>query len=397
MTTPVLKDGSSSIPSRVFSTRSEPSLSAFKKLCSQTATQQDYPLSSEVSLNVPIYNLSTLDIRDEELHACLQAEWHHILLSGPGVVVLRNMYQDKQLIETVTSVYKSIIESEMQEYRKGDHFASSSANDRIWNSFSKHCLSEPLSFVEYYSNPWLALMCESWLGPAYRITSQVNVVKPGGAAQVSHRDYHLGFQTSEACEKFPIATQIASQLLTLQGAVAHSDMPVESGPTRLLPFSQRFDEGYMAYRLPQFTEYFLENYISLPLSMSDGLFFNPALFHAAGENITKNVHRTANLLQVSSAFAKPMESIDTYPLIEKTWGILKEKFLKEGESVGVRAYIAAVAEGYPFPTNLDRRPPAPGGMAPESEEQLLIRGLKDDWDLQRVLEALQELQQDSKA
>jgi ectoine hydroxylase-related dioxygenase (phytanoyl-CoA dioxygenase family) len=71
-------------------------------------------------------------------------------------------------------------------------------------------------------------MCEAWLGPAYRITSQVNVVKPGGAAQVSHRDYHLGFQTAEVCEKFPIATQIASQFLTLQGAVAHSNMPVES-------------------------------------------------------------------------------------------------------------------------------------------------------------------------
>jgi ectoine hydroxylase-related dioxygenase (phytanoyl-CoA dioxygenase family) len=113
------------------------------------------------------------------------------------------------------------------------------------------------------------------------------VVKPGGAAQVSHRDYHFGFQTAEACEKFPIVTQIASQFLTLQGAVAHCNMPVESGPPRLLPFSQRFDEGYMAYRLPHFTEYFLGNYVRLPLSIGDGLFFNPALFHAAGGNTRK--------------------------------------------------------------------------------------------------------------
>jgi len=50
--------------------------------------------------------------------------------------------------------------------------------------------------------------------------------------------------------------------------------------------------------------------------------------------------------------------------------------MREGESVEVRALIAAVAEGYPFPTNLDQRPPAPGGMAPESEQQLLVRALK---------------------
>jgi ectoine hydroxylase-related dioxygenase (phytanoyl-CoA dioxygenase family) len=240
-------------------------------------------------------------------------------------------------------------------------------------------------------------MCEAWLGPGYRITSQVNVVKPGGAAQVSHRDYHLGFQTAEACEKFPIAIQIASQLLTLQGAVVHSEMPVESGPTRLLPFSQRFDEGYMAYRLPQFKAYFLENYVSLPLSTGDGLFFNPALFHAAGENVTEDVQRTANLLQVSSAFGKPMESIDALPLIEATWDLLKGRFAREGESAGVRAYVAAVAEGYPFPTNLDRRPPAPGGMAPECEQELLMRGLREGWNLRLVLDALQEMKQNSKA
>jgi hypothetical protein len=51
---------------------------------------------------------------------------------------------------------------------------------------------------------------------------------------------------------------LASRFLTLQGAVAHSDMPIESGPTRLLPFSQKFEKGYMAYRIPEFQNYFLE-------------------------------------------------------------------------------------------------------------------------------------------
>ncbi|MEO1363191.1 MAG: phytanoyl-CoA dioxygenase, partial [Pseudomonadota bacterium] len=38
------------------------------------------------------------------------------------------------------------------------------------------------------------------------------------------------------------------------------------------------------------------------------------------------------------------------------------------------AAIAAAAEGYPFPTNLDTDPPV-GGLAPESDQALLQRAL----------------------
>lgn len=307
------------------------------------------------------------------------------------------MYQDKGLLERVNQVYQSVIASEKENPSKGDHFSSASTNDRIWNSFGKHGILDPESFVEYYSNPWLAMICDSWLGPAYRITAQVNVVRPGGAAQVSHRDYHLGFQTAEACERFPIHMQIASQLLTLQGAIAHSHMPVDSGSTRLLPFSQQFHEGYMAYRLPEFTQYFLEHFVSLPLSLGDGLFFNPALFHAAGENRTRDIVRNANLLQVSSAFGKPMESLDSISLVERCWGTLRKKFDKEGASNHMEAIVAAIAEGYPFPTNLDRRPPAPGGMAPESEQDLVRRGLRDNWDVKQITDAMMQVKKGSES
>ena len=40
------------------------------------------------------------------------------------------------------------------------------------------------------------------------------------------------------------------------------------------------------------------------------MFFNPALFHAAGANHTTDVNRMANLLQVSSAFGRAMEAVD---------------------------------------------------------------------------------------
>ena len=52
----------------------------------------------------------------------------------------------------------------------------------------KLCLRDPEMFAAYYGNELIALVSEAWLGPAYQITSQVNCVNPGGAAQTAHRD-----------------------------------------------------------------------------------------------------------------------------------------------------------------------------------------------------------------
>jgi ectoine hydroxylase-related dioxygenase (phytanoyl-CoA dioxygenase family) len=174
-------------------------------------------------------------------------------------------------------------------------------------------------------------------------------------------------------------------------------MPLESGPTRLLPFSQKFEEGYMAYRLKEFQDFFLEKYVSVPLEKGDGLFFNPALFHAAGSNTSTDVQRSANLLQISSAFGKPMEMIDSLPLVERTWEALRDKHQKDGLTDELRAFVNNVAEGYPFPTNLDRRVPETAGMAPDSEQDLLMKGLKEGWDRDRVMVELKQMRNDSRA
>ena len=188
-----------------------------------------------------------------------------------------------------------------------------------------------------------------------------------------------------------------SLLTLLRRFGAHSDMPLESGPTRLLPFSQKFEEGYMAYRIPEFQDYFLENFVSVPLERGDGLFFNPALFHAAGQNDSASIMRSANLLQISSAFGKPMEMIDTLPLIEKTWDGLQAMHKRDGLSDQVKAFIGNVAEGYPFPTNLDRRVPETAGMAPESEQALILKGLEKSWTRDEILKQVQQMRTDSLA
>lgn len=184
---------------------------------------------------------------------------------------------------------------------------------------------------------------------------------------------------------------------TSPGAVAHSDMPIKSGPTRLLPFSQKFEEGYLAARLPEFQALFLENYVSLPLSIGDGLFFNPALFHAAGSNETPDVLRSANLLQISSAMGKPMETIDTYPLIEKTWDALGNMFRKEGRTAELESLIGHVAEGYPFPTNMDNLVPGFADRVPESEQDALWKGLEEGCGKEEILARIRTLRNLSRA
>jgi ectoine hydroxylase-related dioxygenase (phytanoyl-CoA dioxygenase family) len=387
----------SSITPRLFSISNPPSLADFKRLTLESSPVH-YPLASTITANVPIYELPDFSSLSLAQRSAFQDEWYHILLSGPGVFVTKAIFKDTSVLDRVNKVYSTIIAEEKKSAgKKGDHFAGSGANDRIWNSFSKHCLQDPRSFLEYYSNPWLPLISSAWLGPHHRLTAQVNVVKPGASAQISHRDYHIGFQDNEACARFPKALQVASQFLTLQGAVAHSDMPLESGPTRLLPFSQKFEEGYMAYRIPEFQQYFLEKYVSVALEKGDGLFFNPALFHAAGQNDSVDIQRSANLLQISSAFGKPMEMIDTYPLMESTWDELLEVFEKNGLSNEVKAFVGNVAEGYPFPTNLDRRVPETAGMAPTSEQDILLKGLENRWAKNTLLEEIRKLNEDSRA
>lgn len=394
-------DSDLKIPSRLFA--SQPSLESLKKLCTQTTLQDTYPLASSISHNIPIYNIPSLDntqhaLTKLSLLSHLQDEWHHILLSGPGVVVLKGMLNDLDAISSTNAAFDQIIASERSASgAKGDHFGATGANTRIWNSLQKHCIADPASFVEYYSNPWLSAICEAWLGPAYRVTAQANIVHPGGKAQTSHRDYHLGFQTAEATARFPKSIQIASQLLTLQGAVAHSDMPATSGPTRFLPFSQMFKEGFLAYRLPEFQSWFEKNWVALELEKGDAAFFNPALFHAAGENQTKDFDRKANLLQISAAMGKTMESLDTIKMVDACWEQLAQKYKAEGWSQGVECVVKSIADGYPFPTNLDKRAPRPNGMAPTSEQELLEYGLRESRSKAHIVEALKSLRSDSKA
>ena len=220
-------------------------------------------------------------------------------------------FPDPSVLDRASAVFTELIaEQKASGAAAGDHFATPGANDRVWGALDKLALRAPEVFADYYANDVLALVSEAWLGPGYQVTSQVNVVNPGGQAQVAHRDYHLGFMSLDQSLAYPAHVHRLSPLMTLQGAVAHCDMPVETGPTMYLPHSQKYAAGYVAFHQPEFTGYFDRHHVQLPLAKGDAAFFNPALFHGAGTNRSADVRRMANLLQVSSAFGRAMESVD---------------------------------------------------------------------------------------
>ena len=236
------------------------------------------------------------------------------------------------------------------------------ANDRVWNALEKLAVAEPECFVDYYASDGVALAATAWLGPAYQVTSQLNVVKPGGAAQSAHRDYHLGFMTDDQAEPFPGHAHLLSSMLTLQGAVAHCDMPVESGPTKLLPHSQKYPAGYVAWRRPDVIELFEERQRAAAARRRRRGVLQPGRCSTQpAPNHTNDIRRMANLLQMSSAFGRAMESIDRTRMVRAVYpALLAAAGRRLGEPTLHRA-IAATRRGLrvpdePRPRPADRRP-----------------------------------------
>ncbi|MBY2933846.1 MULTISPECIES: phytanoyl-CoA dioxygenase family protein [Rhizobium] len=366
-------------------------LDELRALAEKTTALTDYPSASAVEKNVLIYDsrkVMTAAATPEGRRAVL-AEICEAFGEGPGVVVFKRAYEDTGIVDRASTIFDAIIEEQHRTSTGGgDHFAKPGANDRIWNSLEKHCLADPANFAEYYGNAIIALASEAWLGPSYQMTAQVNRVNPGGTAQSAHRDYHLGFQSSKVIEQFPAHVHRLSPVLTLQGAVAHCDMPLESGPTLFLPHSQTYVPGYLALKRQEFRDYFEANHVQLPLEKGDLVFFNPALFHAAGTNRSADIKRVANLLQVSSAFGRAMETVNRERMSARLFPALKtlQGRLSPDEIANA---VAACAEGYSFPTNLDRDPPL-GGLAPKTQAQLMHEALKEGWNDEVFTAALEE-------
>lgn len=373
-------------------------LAELKVLVETETSLSDYKFASAVEQNALVYDCEELKplISNRDGRRAVMAELGRALLSGPGIVAFKGMYLETSIVDRVSDVFWQIIdEQRARGEAKGDHYAKPGSNDRVWNVQEKLALRDPEGFVDYYANDFISLIATAWLGPAYQITTQVNVVNPGGDAQQPHRDYHLGFLTDEQAINYPTHVHLLSPVLTLQGAVAHTDMPRETGPTMYLPHSQKMVSGYVAWRNPIIKSYFAENYAQLVLQKGDGAFFNPAVFHAAGTNQTSDTKRMANLMQIGSAFGRTLETVDRRQMSNAIYPTLLRRQAEGWSCQALQNSIAACAEGYAFPTNLDRDPPLKG-LAPQSQADFVWQAVASNCppsDLKDTLDALHMRQQ----
>ncbi len=349
---------------------------------------EGYRFADHVAQGAVVYSCDALrDLDPATLATDVAAEIADVFLDGPGIAVFQGAF-DHDVVDAASSQFHAIIDDEKRAgTASGDHFAKPGANDRVWNALEKLAVRSPKTFTDYYANDIVALASTAWLGPAYQVTSQVNVVNPGGQAQEPHRDYHLGFMENDVAERFPAQVHRLSPVMTLQGAVAHCDMPVETGPTMYLPHSQKYEAGYVAWRLPEFKDYFAQHHVQLPLAKGDAVFFNPAMFHGAGTNRTGDVRRMANLLQVGSALGRTLERVDRRRMVHALYPTLAARVAAGADRSAIDRVVAAAAEGYAFPCDLDVDQPI-AGLTPPADADIVRAALDAGWSTDRLVDAL---------
>jgi ectoine hydroxylase-related dioxygenase (phytanoyl-CoA dioxygenase family) len=358
------------------------SIDEFIEQVSVQSSIDSYPHADRIEKGAVVYDSIALRASTSTPQV-IASEIADVLLNGPGIAVFAGAFE-ADVVERASVVFHQIIDAEKAAgVASGDHFAKAGANDRVWNALEKMALRDPGTFADYYANDIVALASTAWLGPAYQVTSQVNVVNPGGQAQEPHRDYHLGFMENSMAESFPAHVHRLSPVMTLQGAIAHCDMPLETGPTMYLPHSQKYEAGYLAWRLPEFKAYFAEHHVQLPLQTGDAVFFNPALFHGAGTNRTENVRRMANLLQVGSALGRTLERVDRRAMVKVLYPILQARIAAGIDPDGLKRIVSASAEGYAFPCNLDVDQPI-DGLTPPSDADLVYLALDQNWSAEQL-------------
>lgn len=340
------------------------SIDELARLVAEPIDLSDYPSARELRSGALVYDRDLLVDSARDPQSTLAAELVGALLDGPGIILVPAAVP-VTAVEAATEEFERLLARERASGRaSGDHFAAAGANERLWNSLEKLGRSAPDAFVEYFNCPAFDMICRAWLGPGYQATAQLNVVNPGGTAQSAHRDYHLGFMEVARAEQFPLHTHRLSPVLTLQAAIAHDEMPVETGPTTYLPGSQRWDHGYLAWPDPAVQAFFDEHHEQPELHPGDLVCFNPALFHAAGANRTSDRRRMANLLQISSAFGRSIEKVDRRALVESIYPTLLDAVSAGRSADEFDAVVSMSAEGYAFPCDLDHHQPVDGMTHP---------------------------------
>ena len=86
----------------------------FKAITARVVDMTDIPHASGAPKKVPLYDMNRLKemLAEPEQRRVLMVEWAKILLSGPGVFVLKSACTDLAAIDAATAVFNDVIAAE---------------------------------------------------------------------------------------------------------------------------------------------------------------------------------------------------------------------------------------------------------------------------------------------
>ncbi len=186
------------------------------------------------------------------------------------------------------------------------------------------------------------------------------------------------FNRIEQLERYPATCPSPlRRRLTLQGAIAHCDMPIESGPTQLLPYSQLYLPGYLAALLEDFRDYFEAAFRATAAGKGRHDLFQSRVVSRGGDQPDDRTSRASPICFRSAPAMAARSRSSTARASANACSPCSRKWRRRGGSTAreVEDVIAATGEGYPFPTDLDVDSPL-SGLAPASQQDIMREALK---------------------
>ena len=186
------------------------------------------------------------------------AEWVEALTDGPGVVSIRGAFATPGAIDAANAAL-------LGDHRRGAAEATSAAaiispspapmTASGTRSKSSACATRTSS---PHTTPTRSSRSCRRPGSARAIRSPRSSTSSTPAARPSPCTATIIWVSNRLAEieRFPVHVHRLSPVLTLQGAVAHCDMPLESGPTLYLPYLAKLPARLLRLARPEFKDYF---------------------------------------------------------------------------------------------------------------------------------------------
>ena len=148
--------------------------------------------------------------------------------------------------------------------------------------------------------------------------------------------------------------------------------------------------GYLAWRRPEFRDYFLEHYVQLPLAQGRRGVLQPG---ALPRRRHQPLRPTSSRLRQPAPGLVGVRARDggRRPRSRSARAIYPALLARKAAGADgalIDNAVAASAEGYPFPTNLDRDQPVDGRLTPPRQADLVRQALAEDWTPEALGEVL---------